>query len=89
MKDINSATPAELKEVPHISGNLATIITNWRDRHGPLGDMRELTEIPGVGERTMQRLSERFTVGSGTEPDDDEKENDETPEPEAGEPEAA
>lgn len=72
MKDINVATKEELVEVPTISPSRAETIVNWRDSHGPVNNINELTEIPGIGEKTVQRMSEFFTA-SGTQQDDPEE----------------
>src|ERR1044072_1007482 len=72
MRDINTATKQELVEVPSISPTRAQTILDWREGHGPVKDMSELTQIPGFGERTVQRISEHFTVSGTQQPNEDE-----------------
>jgi competence ComEA-like helix-hairpin-helix protein len=85
-KDFNSATKEELVEVPTISPTKAASILDWRESHGPVSDMTELNEIPGVGPKTVQRIAEHFTA-SGTQqpPNEDEDENGEDDENGGGE----
>ena len=64
MKDINTATQDDLVEVPSISPTKAATILDWRKEHGPINDLDNLTEVPGIGEKTVQRISEHFTAGS-------------------------
>ena len=71
MKDINTATQDDLVEVPSISPTKAATILDWRKEHGPINDLDNLTEVPGIGEKTVQRISEHFSAGSGTQSDEE------------------
>jgi len=75
MKDINTATQDDLVEVPSISPTKAATILDWRKEHGPINDLDNLTEVPGIGEKTVQRISQHFTAGSDSATDDEAAEN--------------
>jgi competence ComEA-like helix-hairpin-helix protein len=83
MKDFNTATQAELEQVPLISPTRAATIVNWRESHGPIHDMAKLTEIPGIGDRMVQRMAQFFTIGS--EPSGDYQHYQHQPEENGGE----
>jgi competence ComEA-like helix-hairpin-helix protein len=72
LKDINDATAEELAKVPLITPARAETIISWRDNHGPIADMAELQEIPGIGQKTVEKMTQYFsTSGSSTRPEPD------------------
>ena len=92
-KDINEATAEELAQVPLITPKRAENIVEWRKQHGHVDDLAELKEVPGVGQKTVEKMTEFFTTGSGSgtqQPGEDEDETggedeDDTGEGEEGE----
>ena len=54
--DLNQADWTEFDAIPGIGETLARRIEQFRDQHGPFQDFRQLTEIPGVGEKTLSRM---------------------------------
>ncbi|MDP9022089.1 MAG: ComEA family DNA-binding protein [Actinomycetota bacterium] len=60
--DLNAATADDFEELPGIGPVLAERIVAWRDAHGPFADVGQLRDVPGIGERTFQKLAERVFV---------------------------
>ena len=54
--DLNRATVEELDRLPGIGPILARRIVEHRDRHGPFRTVDELLGVPGIGERSLERL---------------------------------
>ena len=66
--DLNTATEAELMELPGIGEVLASRITAYRTAHGPFQSVEELLEVPGIGESKLEALRGSVTVdGKDTE----------------------
>lgn len=53
---INSATASQLASLPGIGPTTAQHIIDYRSKHGPFRDTRELMNIPRLGVKTYQRL---------------------------------
>lgn len=60
--DLNSATAAELEELPGVGPVLAGRIVAHRDEHGPFTDAAELREVSGIGEATWASLRDLVGV---------------------------
>lgn len=60
--DINRASRAELELLPGIGPRLAERILARRARRGPFAEVARLTEVSGIGERTLERLRPLITV---------------------------
>lgn len=56
--DLNRATAAELETLPGIGPVLAQRILEHREANGPFPSTGALREVPGIGERSFQRLAE-------------------------------
>ena len=37
----------------------------WREENGPFSRVEELMNVPGIGERTFERIRPHVTVGDG------------------------
>ncbi len=61
--DINSASPAELEELPGIGPVLAQRIVQWRVDNGPFPDVEVLGEVSGIGDALMAQLRPLVRVG--------------------------
>jgi competence protein ComEA len=60
--DINAASAAELERLPEIGPALARRIVAHRQTHGPFMSMAELTQISGIGPKTLVALHDYVTV---------------------------
>ncbi len=61
--DLNTATQADLEELPGVGPVTAGHILAWRDEHGRFSRVEELLEVSGIGERTLAQLEPLVTVG--------------------------
>jgi competence protein ComEA len=50
--DLNTATVEQLDALPGVGPVLAQRIVDWRTAHGRFGDVGQLREVEGIGERT-------------------------------------
>jgi competence protein ComEA len=55
--DLNSATEADLDALPGVGPVLAGRILAWREANGAFTAVDQLAEVPGIGERTLERLA--------------------------------
>lgn len=60
--DLNTATAAELEELPGIGPALAARIVAWREREGPFRSVDELAEIAGISARMVDEIRPLVTV---------------------------
>lgn len=60
--NLNTATAAELEELPGVGPVLAQRIIDFREKHGGFRSVEELREVPGIGEATFAELEPRVTV---------------------------
>jgi competence protein ComEA len=63
--DINSATAAELDELPRIGPVLAERIVTYREENGPYGSVEELESVDGISTNTVDDLRPLITAGAG------------------------
>lgn len=63
--DINTASAEALAEVIHGVGlKRARAIVSYREEHGAFSSVDELTQVRGIGEKTVERSRGRLTVGA-------------------------
>jgi competence protein ComEA len=60
--NINTATAAELDELPKVGPVLAGRIVAWREEHGPFAAVEELDAVDGVGPKMLEALLPLVTV---------------------------
>jgi comEA protein len=60
--NINTATAAELDELPGIGAVLAERIVAYREEHGSFQSKEELMEVSGIGEGKYSELMDLITV---------------------------
>lgn len=60
--NLNTATEAELDDLPGIGPVLAQRILDWRTRYGRFTLVEELTEVAGIGPTVLERLRDLVTV---------------------------
>lgn len=58
---INTASKEELKNVPHITENIANLIIERRTKN-PFKTIEELLEIKGIKENTLDKIKENITL---------------------------
>jgi competence protein ComEA len=61
--DLNRATVQDLDALPGIGPVLAQRIVSYRDEHGPFKTLGKLRDVPGIGEKTFQKLAPLLVVG--------------------------
>lgn len=61
--DINSANQQTLETVPGIGPATAGAIIKWRESNGKFADIESLTNVPGIGTKTVERLREYLRAG--------------------------
>ncbi|EFT94128.1 helix-hairpin-helix domain-containing protein [Enterococcus faecalis] len=60
--NLNTATEAELQTISGIGAKKAQEIIRFRDEQGPFKTVEELKNVPGIGEKTVDRLKDMLTV---------------------------
>ena len=60
--DLNTATVAQLDELPGVGEVTAQRIVDWRTQHGRFGKVEQLREVDGIGETRFSRLREHVSV---------------------------
>ena len=55
--NINTATEAELQRLPRIGPALAARIVEHRRVHGPFRRPEQITDVKGIGEKTLEKLA--------------------------------
>jgi len=60
--NLNTATEAELAELPGIGPELACRIVEYRKEHGPFESPEEVMAVSGIGEGKFEDMKERITV---------------------------
>ena len=62
--NINTASSKELQTLSGIGEAKANAIIAYREEHGGFGDISELLNVSGIGEKTFERIRDFITVGS-------------------------
>lgn len=60
--NLNTATVDELVQLSHIGPKKAEAIIEYRDEHGPFQSVDQLANVPGIGEKTIDRFRDQVTV---------------------------
>jgi competence protein ComEA len=68
--DLNRANREELLQLPGVGDRMATRIEDFRKEHGKIRRVDDLTEVPGVGPATMNRLRDWVRVEEDGNDDD-------------------
>ncbi len=61
--NINTASSDELDSLPGIGPSLASAIICYREEHGDFKTTRDIINVPGIGEKLFQNISDKITVG--------------------------
>lgn len=65
--DLNTATEAELAQIEGIDRDRARAIVEQREERGGFESWDDVREIPGIGERLVEKLMESATIESSEE----------------------
>jgi len=60
--DINHATVEQLVELDGIGSVYAQRIVDYREQNGPFESLDQLTDVNGIGEKTLDSLREQVDV---------------------------
>ncbi|BBZ03689.1 membrane protein [Mycolicibacterium chitae] len=60
--DLNTATAAQLEELPGIGPVTAAAIVAWREQHGGFTGVEQLGEVDGIGPARLERLRDQVRV---------------------------
>ena len=60
--NLNRASPEQLESLPGIGPALAAAIVEYRQRDGPFATVDDITEVPGVGPKTLEKIRDLVTV---------------------------
>jgi competence protein ComEA len=60
--DINTASAAQLEELPGVGPTTAAAIISHRDQHGPFASVDDLLDVRGIGEAKLEQLRDLATV---------------------------
>lgn len=55
--DLNTATQADLEDLPGVGPVMAGAILAWREENGRFNSVEELQEISGIGPKTFEKLA--------------------------------
>lgn len=61
--NINRASEADLVVLPEIGPQLAKQIIEFRHEHGPIQQLADLSNVPGIGAVTLEQIAPYLTVG--------------------------
>lgn len=60
--NLNTATSEQLQELDGVGPGIAAKILAYREEHGGFGTVRDLGEVPGIGEKRLAALEPQVTV---------------------------
>lgn len=60
--DLNSATEAQLMELPGIGPSKAAAIIAYRTENGKFAKIEDLTNVTGIGDKTFEQLKDGITA---------------------------
>lgn len=62
--DINTATAAELEQVNGLGPAKASAIVQYRSEHGAFASLEDLTKVPGIGEKSLEKMRSQLSVAA-------------------------
>lgn len=65
--DMNTAPLSELDLLPGIGPALGQRIIDHRDEHGPFNRIEDITQVSGIGPRTLDKMRTLITLGEADE----------------------
>lgn len=64
--NINTASVAELQQLPRVGAKVAQRIVDYREKHGKFTRIEEIMKVQGIGEKTFEQLKDQITVTDET-----------------------
>ena len=61
--DLNTATVEQLSTLKGIKAKKATAIVEYRQKNGAFKSVDDLKNVPGIGQKTVDKLRSELTVG--------------------------
>jgi len=65
--NINTASKAELQELPRVGPKIAQRIIDFREKHGKFKKIEDLMKVKGIGEKTFLQMKGLLTTGNSEE----------------------
>jgi comEA protein len=65
--NLNTATMAELQQLPGIGARVANRIVEYREKKGAFKKIEELMNVQGIGEKSFLKLRAQISVGAKQE----------------------
>jgi competence protein ComEA len=65
--NLNTATVADLQDLPGVGAKVAARIVEYRQKQGPFKRIEELMNVQGIGEKSFLKLRSQLTVGGKSE----------------------
>ncbi len=62
--NLNTASAADLGNLPGIGAKMAERIVEYRQKNGPFKKIEDLMNVKGIGEKNFLKLKARLTVGA-------------------------
>ncbi|TCS94796.1 helix-hairpin-helix domain-containing protein [Hazenella coriacea] len=59
--NINQATAIELQQLTGVGPSKAEAIIKYREENGPFRSVDQLTQVPGIGEKTLEKFRDEVT----------------------------
>ena len=66
--NVNSASAAELEQLPGIGPKVAARIVDYRTKKGPYRKLEELMNVQGIGEKSFLKLRSQLSIGGASAP---------------------
>ena len=62
--NLNSATAAQIADLPGSGVKTAELVVQYRTKNGPFKKIEEVMNVRGVGEKSFLRIKDRLTVAA-------------------------
>jgi competence protein ComEA len=63
--NVNTADQATLVTLERIGESRAQAIIQYRQEHGPFKTVEQLKDVPGIGDKVLDAIKAKITVGEG------------------------
>jgi comEA protein len=62
--NLNTASAADLQNLPGVGARMAERIVEYRQKNGPFKKIEDLMNVKGIGEKNFLKLKARLSVGA-------------------------